>query len=129
MSTPADSHHRVIAIDGPAASGKSSVARELARRLRFVYVNSGAMYRAVTWLVLERGVNPHDAGAVADARRGRARIECDLHDDSSRMSIDGADPETHLRDVRVNQGVSSSAAFRGCAKFSSRSMRDYAAAV
>ena len=45
--------HQIIAIDGPAASGKSSVARELARRLGFVYVNSGAMYRAMTWLVLE----------------------------------------------------------------------------
>ncbi len=41
--------HRVIAIDGPAASGKSSVARELAGRLGFVYVNSGAIYRAITW--------------------------------------------------------------------------------
>ncbi|HEX3816805.1 MAG TPA: (d)CMP kinase, partial [Chthoniobacterales bacterium] len=41
--------HKIIAIDGPAASGKSSVARELARRLGFVYVNSGAMYRALTW--------------------------------------------------------------------------------
>ena len=51
---------RVIAIDGPAASGKSSVARELARRLGFVYVNSGAMYRAVTWRVLDRGLEPTD---------------------------------------------------------------------
>src|SRR5437762_4392816 len=41
--------HRVVAIDGPAASGKSSVARTLARRLGFVYVNSGAIYRAITW--------------------------------------------------------------------------------
>jgi hypothetical protein len=55
MSAPVDSPRRVIAIDGPAASGKSSVARELARQLRFVYVNSGAMYRAVTWFVLDRG--------------------------------------------------------------------------
>ena len=101
----ASSTHSVIAIDGPAASGKSSVARERARRLRFVYVNSGAMYRAVTWFVLDRGVNPRDPAAVA-AAIDRARIECDLHDDSSRLFIDGTDPETHLRDVRVNEGVS-----------------------
>lgn len=105
MSARASSSRRVIAIDGPAASGKSSVARELARQLRFVYVNSGAMYRAVTWFVLDRGINPRDAEAVTSAME-HARIECDLHDDSSRLFIDGTDPETHLRDVRVNEGVS-----------------------
>ena len=50
------SAQRVVAIDGPAASGKSSVARELARQIGFDYVNSGAMYRAVTWHVLENAV-------------------------------------------------------------------------
>ena len=105
MSAPASSSRRVIAIDGPAASGKSSVARELARRLRFVYVNSGAMYRAVTWFVLDRGIDPRDAEAIATAVE-RARVECDLHDESSRMFIDGVDPSTHLRDVAVNNGVS-----------------------
>lgn len=105
MSAPANPSRRVIAIDGPAASGKSSVARELARKLRFVYVNSGAMYRAITWFVLDRGINPRDPLAITDALQ-HARIECDLHDDSSRLFIDGTDPETHLRDVRVNEGVS-----------------------
>ena len=105
MSAPESAARCVIAIDGPAASGKSSVARELARKLRFVYVNSGAMYRAITWFVLDRGINPRDGEAIASAV-GRARIECDLHDDSSRLFIDGTDPETHLRDVRVNDGVS-----------------------
>ena len=55
----------IIAIDGPAASGKSSVARTLAGRLGYGYVNSGAFYRAVTWFVLEQGVDPHDGPAVA----------------------------------------------------------------
>ena len=105
MSAPVSSSRRVIAIDGPAASGKSSVARELARRLRFVYVNSGAMYRAVTWFVLDRGIDPRDSEAIATAVE-RARVECDLHDESSRMFIDGIDPSTHLRDVAVNNGVS-----------------------
>ena len=48
----------VVAIDGPAASGKSSVARKLARRLHFSYVNSGAMYRAVTWELLREQIDP-----------------------------------------------------------------------
>ncbi|PYL67576.1 MAG: hypothetical protein DMF20_03095 [Verrucomicrobia bacterium] len=52
--------HRVIAIDGPAASGKSSVARELARQLGFIYVNSGAIYRAITWHILQNRIDPED---------------------------------------------------------------------
>ena len=59
--------HHVIAIDGPAASGKSSVARALARRLQFSHVNSGSMYRAVTWHVLQRSIDVHDPAAVAAA--------------------------------------------------------------
>jgi len=98
-------YRRVIAIDGPAASGKSSVARELARRIGFIYVNSGAMYRAVTWHVLARGIDPADRDAVAELA-GTMRMECDLDRDESRILIDGADPTSHLREVGVNDGVS-----------------------
>lgn len=125
MSAPADSTRRVIAIDGPAASGKSSVARELARQLRFVYVNSGAMYRAITWFVLDRGINPRDQEAIASAVE-HARIECDLHDDSSRLFIDGTDPETHLRDVRVNDGVSMVSSVPRVREILVEKMRSYA---
>lgn len=97
--------HRVIAIDGPAASGKSSVALALARRLGFVYVNSGAMYRAVTWLVLARGIDPADAGAVARLLEG-TRVVCDLVNGESRILLDEEDVAEHMRDVRVNQAVS-----------------------
>jgi cytidylate kinase len=97
--------HRVVALDGPAASGKSSVARELARRLGFSYVNSGAMYRAMTWHVLQRGVNPRDSAAVARLM-DESQIECSFADDESQIRIDGADPSEHLRDDDVNDGVS-----------------------
>ncbi|MGI8436499.1 MAG: (d)CMP kinase [Chthoniobacterales bacterium] len=97
--------HRVIAIDGPAASGKSSVALARARRLGFVYVNSGAMYRAVTWLVLARGIDPANAEAVARLLEG-TRVVCDLVNDESRILLDEEDVAEHLRDVRVNQAVS-----------------------
>ena len=97
--------HHVIAIDGPAASGKSSVARALAQRLQFSYVNSGAMYRAVTWHVLQRGVNVHEPAAVAAAVE-RSRIVCDLIDNQSRILIDDHDPTLHLRDDDVNRAVS-----------------------
>lgn len=102
---PAIPYHRVIAIDGPAASGKSSVAHELARNLGFVYVNSGAMYRAITWHVLERGVDLRDKAAIA-ALVAETRLETDLVEKESRILVEGYDPAPHLRDVRVNEGVS-----------------------
>jgi cytidylate kinase len=99
------SAHRVVAIDGPAASGKSSVARELAKKIGFDYVNSGAMYRAVTWHVLQNGIPAEDDEAVAHLIEN-ARITCDLDRAESRILINGVDPEEHLRDDRVNNGVS-----------------------
>ncbi|MEP6808870.1 MAG: (d)CMP kinase [Chthoniobacterales bacterium] len=95
----------MIAIDGPAASGKSSVAQQLAQRLGYVYVNSGAMYRAVTWHVLDRGIDPRDAAAVAHLIEN-ARIDCDLTHNESRILIEGEDVTVHMRDVRVNREVS-----------------------
>jgi cytidylate kinase len=64
--------HVVIAIDGPAASGKSSVARALAQRLAYLYVNTGAMYRAVNWHVVQSGVDPRDSEQVARSFRSHA---------------------------------------------------------
>jgi CMP/dCMP kinase len=55
----------VVAIDGPAGAGKSTVSREVARRLGYVYVDTGAMYRVVGWLARERGVDPDDGSALA----------------------------------------------------------------
>jgi len=95
---------RVIAIDGPAASGKSSVARELARRLRFVYVNSGAIYRAITWHILKKGIAAEDLNRIAQALDSAAVTSC-LWDGESRVLIDNVDPTDHLRDDRVNQSV------------------------
>src|SRR5213083_1708465 len=89
--------YRVVAIDGPAASGKSSVARELARRLGFVYVNSGAIYRAITWYLLHRGVDPHDRAGIVRTI-GSARVRCDLENNQSRVLIDKLDPAEHLRE-------------------------------
>jgi cytidylate kinase len=97
--------HRVIAIDGPAASGKSSVARELARRLGFVYVNSGAIYRAITWRLLQQGVRPENGKRIAQTLRSTA-ITSRLRDGEARILIDGVDPAEHLRDDRVNEKVS-----------------------
>ena len=99
------SPHRVVAIDGPAASGKSSVARELARRLGFAYINSGAMYRAATWYILSNGVAPNDPEGIARLIES-APIVCDLEENESRIRIGEVDPANFLRDDRVNEGVS-----------------------
>ena len=84
--------HRVIAIDGPAASGKSSVAQELARRLGFIYVNSGAIYRAITWHLLEKKFNPKKATGSPKPSRSRHHVR--LQNGESRILIDNVDPES-----------------------------------
>lgn len=98
--------HILIAIDGPAASGKSSVARTLARRLRYVYVNTGAMYRAMTWWVLKSGVDPTNAEGVVALLDGLS-IETPIEDNESLILIGGEDPSAHLNDADVNRAVSS----------------------
>jgi cytidylate kinase len=96
--------HRVIAIDGPAASGKSSVARQLARQLGFIYVNSGAIYRAITWYLLQKGIDAEDSARVTEAVR-LAAITGALQGNESRVLINGVDPGDHLRDDCVNDSV------------------------
>ena len=97
--------HRVVAIDGPAASGKSSVARELARQLGFVYVNSGAFYRAITWHILTNGIYTEDVDRIAEALESALITSC-VKGGESRIVIDNVDPADHLRNDRVNEGVS-----------------------
>jgi CMP/dCMP kinase len=97
--------YRVIAIDGPAASGKSSVARALAKQIGFNHLNSGAMYRAVTWHVLQHLISPEDGAAIVRLLES-SRLDCDLGDDGSRILINGVDPAPHLHDDRVNDEVS-----------------------
>jgi CMP/dCMP kinase len=97
--------HIIIAIDGPAASGKSSVARALARRFKFAYVNTGAMYRAVTWLVVSKGISPDDTERVQSLLQS-TKITCGLKDLESTILLDGTDPSEHLVDESVNANVS-----------------------
>jgi cytidylate kinase len=117
--------HRVVAIDGPAASGKSSVARELARRLGFVYVNSGAMYRAVTWHVLQHGISPGDGAGIARLVE-KSHIDCTLDHEGSRIAIDGVDPSAHLRDRDVNESVSPVSSVLRVREILVEKMREYA---
>ena len=102
---PAPTLRFAIAIDGPAASGKSTLARELAKRLNLVMVNSGAMYRAVTWKALQENIDPADSPAVV-ALLGRIDIHCGENGLASTCTIDGVDPGDELRGEAINANVS-----------------------
>jgi cytidylate kinase len=90
----------VIAIDGPAGAGKSTVAQELAARLGLNYVDSGATYRAAALKVLETGVSPEDEASVADVV-GRAEIQFTTDESHSRVSLDGRDVSQAIRTPEV----------------------------
>jgi cytidylate kinase len=94
-----------IAIDGPAGAGKSTVARMVAGALGFVYVDTGGMYRAVTWKVLQEGLNPeHIEDVIAVARR--MEIELQPRNDGQQVWVDGVDVTKWIRSAEVNRYVS-----------------------
>ena len=95
----------VIALDGPSGTGKSTVARELARRLSFRYLDTGAMYRAVAWAVLRDGIDPEDAAAVTDLAR-RTRIEVSTDPNHPRVTVDGRRVDREIRSRPVTVAVS-----------------------
>ena len=119
------SSYHVIAIDGPAASGKSSVARELARRLGFTYVNSGAIYRAITWHLLQQEIQPEENERVADTLE-LAVLTCTVEEGESRIMVDNIDPAEHLREDRVNEFVSRVSRLPRVRDVVSRKLRDCA---
>jgi cytidylate kinase len=91
----------IVAIDGPAGSGKSTVARELADRLGFRYLDTGAMYRALTWLALEEGIDLDDQARLAAlARDELIRFEGD------RVEAAGTDVTEEIRSPRIDRRVS-----------------------
>ena len=91
----------VIAIDGPAGAGKSTVARALAERLGFRYLDTGAMYRALTWLAMKRGLDLGDAAALAQLARENAV----LFSEDGRVWIAGTDVTSSIRETRVDRMV------------------------
>ncbi len=95
----------VIAIDGPSGSGKSSVSRAVARALGAAYLDTGAMYRALTWWCLAEGVDIADRQAVA-ALAPNAPLEVGLDPEVPRIGVDGVDLTEEVRSVRVTEAVS-----------------------
>jgi cytidylate kinase len=95
----------VVAIDGPSGSGKSTVARGVARALHLRYLDTGATYRALTWAVLDRGVDPADGESVI-ALADTVRIEVSTDADALRVEVDGRDVATAIRGSGVTGAVS-----------------------
>ena len=94
-----------VALDGPSGTGKSSVARAVASRLGAAYLDTGAMYRAATVAVLDAGVDPEDAEAVA-AAVAAARIEVGTHAHTEVVEVDGVDVAVRIRGAEVTRAVS-----------------------
>ncbi|MBE1535401.1 (d)CMP kinase [Actinomadura algeriensis] len=95
----------VIAMDGPSGSGKSSASKGVARALGLRYLDTGAMYRAMTWWMLRAGVPVEDASAVA-ARALEPAIECGTDPDAPVIAVDGADVSGPIRTREVTNAVS-----------------------
>jgi cytidylate kinase len=91
----------IVAIDGPAGAGKSTVARRLAERLHFRYLDTGAMYRALTWLALQRGYDLSD-GARLGTLAGEHPVS---FDDDQRVFIDGTDVTSAIRRTPIDRMV------------------------
>jgi cytidylate kinase len=91
----------IVAIDGPAGAGKSTVARALAERLGFRYLDTGAMYRALTWLAMKRGLDLGDAQALAQL----AREQPVIFSEDGRVWIGGTDVTSSIRETRVDRMV------------------------
>jgi cytidylate kinase len=92
----------IVAIDGPAGAGKSTVARNLADRLGFRYLDTGAMYRALTWLAMREGLPLAEPEPLGDLARRNPVV----FDEAGRVSIAGADVTAAIRQARIDRMVS-----------------------
>ena len=95
----------IVAMDGPAGSGKSSVSKEVSRRLGFGYLDTGAVYRALAWHVLDRGVDTSDASAVLDAL-GDFDWSISLDPDTFWVRVGATEVTEAIREPRISEAVS-----------------------
>ncbi|MST34163.1 (d)CMP kinase [Acidimicrobiaceae bacterium USS-CC1] len=113
---------RVIAIDGPAGSGKSTVARAVAAALALDYLDTGAMYRAVTFAAMRRGIDPEDTDLVAELARALSLEVADT------VTVDGVDATIEIRSPEVTRAVSTVAANPAVRRELVQRQREWAAA-
>jgi cytidylate kinase len=102
----------VVAIDGPSGSGKSSVSKEVARRLRLAYLDTGAMYRALTWFCVSKGIDLEDAAAVEQAARDLV-LELSTSPAEEYVRVDVVDVTDAIREPAISSSVSAVATTLG----------------
>jgi cytidylate kinase len=95
----------IITLDGPAGSGKSTVARKIAARLQIAYLDTGAMYRAVAWKCLQEGVDLADHDRIIEITRD-SRITLDCGPTHTRVALNGQDVSEAIRSMETNQATS-----------------------
>ena len=99
-----------IAIDGPAAVGKSTMGKLIARELGFLYIDTGAIYRAITWKVLKNSINVSDeniiSNLVSNTRVTIEKVNCMSLNDYYHIFVDGEDVTEEIRNPRIDQNVS-----------------------
>jgi len=117
-------NHIAVAIDGPAASGKSTVAKTLAKKLGLIMVNTGAMYRAVAWATIQKGVDPDDTEAVV-SMLDDVVFSCGVEEGLSTVLVDDFYPGDELRQDAVNQRVSRVAAIPEVRALLVKKQREY----
>ena len=118
----------VVAIDGPSGTGKSTVSRRLAAALGARYLDTGAMYRAVTWAVLAAGIDPCDAAAVAEMS-GKITLDSGTDPSAPHISVDGRPVDVEIRGPEVTKAVSAVAAVPDVRKRLVARQREVIAAV
>lgn len=96
----------IIAIDGPAGAGKSTVAKIIAKELGFLYIDTGAMYRALALKVLERNINIEDTPAIIDIVRKTSIDLTNNHDGALKVLLDSCDVSSQIREPRITKIVS-----------------------
>lgn len=115
----------VVAIDGPSASGKSTVSKLVAKELGFIYVDSGAFYRGMTWKTLREELAPTRAEEVI-ALMQRIKLECYVEEQSVKFTIDDEDPWSELRSEPVRENVADIAAIPEVRSFMVTQLRSLA---
>ncbi len=116
----------VVAVDGPAGSGKSSVSKQVARRLGYGYLDTGAAYRALAWHVIEHGADTSDASAVLDAA-GDFDFSISLDPDQYWVRVGAHDVTAAIREPRISDSVSGVARVPAIRRSVNRRFRDMVA--
>jgi cytidylate kinase len=101
----------VIAIDGPAASGKSTTARLVAQRLGYLHIDTGAMYRAITLLAIEQQIPLRDIEGIGDLAQ-RTKISLERSESGNRVYVDGREVTQEIRSAAVTKNVSAVSSYQ-----------------